>query len=181
MTHHRTKPQSPPREMENRLPAVPYFYATPNHDRVPLIEKVTNAWRDDKPVFDDSDDEYYTEKEETYCCDLEDEDSHLSRATTALSCRKVRRKMFVVLAILLLSFYAWKWYLRPIWAEKNSFVEGLNDENGTFGIQASNQFKDIIPVQELNKHSIPGGEGDAEGKRRLIFVGDVHGCKKERM
>jgi len=34
-------------------------------------------------------------------------------------------------------------------------------------------------LQELDPTLLPGGDSDPHGERRLIFVGDIHGCAKE--
>ena len=56
----------------------------------------------------------------------------------------------------------------------------MRHENGTFGIAQGGKFEHgEVRIQELRKELVPGGVGDADGKRRLVFVGDIHGCKDE--
>jgi hypothetical protein len=50
--------------------------------------------------------------------------------------------------------------------------------NGTFGIAKGGDF-DGTWLQDLDPRLLPGGEADEEGKRRLVFVGDIHGCADE--
>jgi hypothetical protein len=47
-----------------------------------------------------------------------------------------------------------------------------------FGSNVRPSFTDMVQVNDLPSNLVPGGEG-GDG-RRLIFVGDVHGCKEER-
>jgi len=41
-------------------------------------------------------------------------------------------------------------------------------------------FKDVIQVKTLEKELLPGKRKQGEHARRLVIVGDVHGCKLER-
>jgi hypothetical protein len=54
--------------------------------------------------------------------------------------------------------------------------------NGTYGVAKGGRHytdPDLTRLKRLDPNLLPGGPGDAPGKRRLVFVGDVHGCKKE--
>lgn len=52
------------------------------------------------------------------------------------------------------------------------------DKKGSkFGTNVRPSFTDMPHVKTLPDHLVPGVEGS---DRRLIFIGDVHGCKDER-
>lgn len=170
--------------------AFPYGRTFPDHElRRPLIEQVTNAWRDDEKKHplerlssDDSDDDdwdYYNSS--SHDSDL-DQCSWFYTVRSLLAQRRVRRSMFLIISLIVIIYYTWKWYLRPQWEEEALFMEGFNNRNGTWGMQIPKDtaFRDVVQVQDLEERHVPGGKGDEEGKRRLIFVGDVHGCREER-
>ncbi|KAK4503074.1 hypothetical protein PRZ48_006501 [Zasmidium cellare] len=148
----------------------------------PLIEQVSNQWKEK-----DSDTEkvpYYAEDDtrELGFCDLEDDGSCPNVSRDIVSSRRFRRMFAVTLLAALLLYYAWKHLVAPPleedWAYKEGFVA---QENGTYGIAKGGRDidPDLVRLQDLDKRLLPGGEADVEGKRRLVFVGDVHGCKEE--
>ena len=51
-------------------------------------------------------------------------------------------------------------------------------ENNTYEIAKGGYF-DGVRVQGFDTRLLPGGEEDPDGNRRLIFVGDIHGCARE--
>ncbi|KAF2434395.1 Ser/Thr protein phosphatase family protein-like protein [Tothia fuscella] len=51
----------------------------------------------------------------------------------------------------------------------------MSKNPNSFGANTRPQFTDMIHLQELETELIPGTEAD----RRLIFIGDVHGCSEE--
>jgi hypothetical protein len=55
----------------------------------------------------------------------------------------------------------------------------MAQRNGTYGIAHGGHDKDLVKIMNLDPGLLPGGIADPHGKRRLIFVGDVHGCKQE--
>ena len=83
--------------------------------------------------------------------------------------------LLVCLLLLGLAFWTWKWYLRSRWELQQGFMAY---ENGEFEIAKAHKF-DGTRLQELDPHLLPGGKHDPKGKRRLVFVGDIHGCAKE--
>lgn len=53
---------------------------------------------------------------------------------------------------------------------------------GWFGANALPRFDNIVQLRTLEPSLLPGevtSESDEHGGRRLIFIGDVHGCKDE--
>jgi hypothetical protein len=55
----------------------------------------------------------------------------------------------------------------------------MSQRNGTYGIARGGHDKDLVKIMNLDPDLLPGGVSDPHGKRRLIFIGDVHGCKQE--
>ena len=100
-----------------------------------------------------------------------------------LTARKVRRSTLLFLLLLILLWGNWEWWLRPLWDEHVSLRRALDERmrtgQGWFGTNMRPVFTDMIQLKTLDASLIP--QGGKTGKRnRLIFVGDVHGCKKER-
>lgn len=149
----------------------------------PLIDRVTNSWKDNRVAFDSkegySSDDDDDEQELTHCCDLDSPNSCPNVTYNIVTSRKFRRAMIIFLSVALLCYYGWKWYLRPGWERESILVDGFNHANGTFGTQMKEKFDDIIQLQELAPGYMPGGKFDPDGKRRLVFIGDIHGCNSE--
>lgn len=148
-----------------------------------LIDRVTNAWRDEKSnhlisLDDDEEPDFFDA--DGGCCDLESDKAWPNRAHHVVTNKTARRAMLLYIAIAALLFLAWHRYVRPAWRENSMYMDGLEAAEGSFGAQMTGQFKDLVQVQNLHKKHLPGGKHDEEGKRRLIFVGDIHGCKTER-
>lgn len=77
---------------------------------------------------------------------------------------------------------AWKWWLRPAWEEQRA-LEGMFEVQERLGFVFGNnvrpEFRDMVMVGKMDARHLPGREHGGEG-RRLVVVGDVHGCKDER-
>ncbi|KAF2836729.1 Metallo-dependent phosphatase [Patellaria atrata CBS 101060] len=141
-------------------------------DTRPLIEKVTNEWKSgakykDHDAYDDSFN--FSDKE------LAMSVSPILRA--ARIPRRIQRYLFVYLVLALGLFAGWRFVVRPSWEEhialEKTFV--AQPKKGIFGSNQRPQFSDMIQVKALDSSLLPStGE-----KERLVFVGDVHGCKDE--
>lgn len=95
--------------------------------------------------------------------------------------RRFRITLFWIFILCIgLTFWTWKWYLRPQMEEEREIREGFMTQNTNedFDVAKKKHF-DGVRMQELDPALVPGGEADPEGKRRLIFVGDIHGCAIE--
>ncbi|CAK3880706.1 Metallo-dependent phosphatase [Lecanosticta acicola] len=143
----------------------------------PLIEQVSNQWKSDKA------DPYGTDEEfqEIGFCDLDEEGSCANVSRDIVASRRFRRMIAYALLFGVALYYLWSRYVQPPlddeWAYKEGFV---SQKNGTYGIaQGGDLDADLVRIKDLDNHLLPGGPHDPDGKRRLVFVGDVHGCKKE--
>ena len=86
---------------------------------------------------------------------------------------------FQVLLLIALVLWACKWYLFPRLQEEWEIKEGfLAQENGTYGLAKGGHF-DGVRLHTLDAELVPGGVNDPDGKRRLVFIGDIHGCAHE--
>ena len=99
--------------------------------------------------------------------------------TQVLSAPRIRRWILIFLVSISLSWLYWERYGQDAWTERTTLNNAVNDRMnsnlGFFGTNKLPQFIDMTQVKTLDTHFIPG----ATGSKRLIFVGDVHGCHEE--
>ncbi|KAI4726807.1 Metallo-dependent phosphatase [Aureobasidium sp. EXF-10728] len=164
-------------------PSDRYLPAQYQYDNRPLIDRVVNNWhhqeekRSERSHYDsDSDDD--DDRELTHCCDLDSETSFVNLCHAFCINRKVRRAMFLLIVALSALFFLCSGFLLPAWREQQALEEGL-DNPDSFGHQMPDKLSGIIQLQQLPSDYTPGGASDPDGKRRLIFIGDIHGCKNE--
>ncbi|KAK5726709.1 hypothetical protein LTR15_002597 [Elasticomyces elasticus] len=147
---------------------------TTSYGHKPLIDQVTNGWRGDVKISEESGDY------EPGFCDIEDEGSCPNVSRDIVRSRRFRRMLALVAVFAILAYYAWQAYLRPRlledWEFKEGFMSGRG--NGTYGMARSGDF-DGTAIKDIDAALVPGGKADHEAKRRLVFIGDIHGCKKE--
>ncbi|KZF22987.1 Metallo-dependent phosphatase [Xylona heveae TC161] len=94
---------------------------------------------------------------------------------------RLRRHVFMLVAVLIACWLTWRFWLVPRLAEQDELLKEFNtnhEEDEQYGANALPQFTDVIHMQELDSRLLPraGSSGDS---RRLVIVGDVHGCKEE--
>jgi hypothetical protein len=102
---------------------------------------------------------------------------------------RFRRYVVVYLGLVLACWVGWQYFLFPRLKENSAVLQSLdpkqrNKVGGWFGTSALPQLEDVIQLKELDKALLPAKIAPEEGQsneRRLIFVGDVHGCKTECM
>ncbi|CAJ2502134.1 Uu.00g049870.m01.CDS01 [Anthostomella pinea] len=124
----------------------------------PLIAQVTNSWRNDEkaPGYTSSTDDVY----DLRLCDPEDKQS-LPNPRRSVITSRCFRIMIAVAFQCALFWYAYSWCTRP-----GMILARGGDFEGT-------RIMDIAAIY------VPGGSEDPHGKRRLVFVGDIHGCKDD--
>lgn len=101
-----------------------------------------------------------------------------------LRSRAFRRWAALYLILLTLGWAAWVYHLAPDLEYRNLLRESLTarrfNRGGWFGANVRVGFEGLRQVVELDRGLVPGsGVPDAKG-RRLVIVGDVHGCVDER-
>ena len=96
------------------------------------------------------------------------------------SAPRVRRYTLLLLMLLSLTLGNWRYWAGPTWTEhrllSQSSNERMKSNEGWFGENMRPDFLDMIQVKTLDQGLIPA----SEGQKRLIVIGDVHGCNDER-
>ena len=144
----------------------------------PLIDYCANEWEKypHQGSFRDSPDLELEDEEEEwydYCLDL-------------LRSRKTRRWAFVITSLLLSLIYLYS-TIQPRLAEERMLRESVQLREqvasgkllgGVFGNNIRPSFTDMIHMKTLDKSYLPGKD-DSKESGRLVFVGDIHGCREE--
>lgn len=125
------------------------------------------------------------EKATLRCHDGNGDDVACRTSTTMQSvCKPGRTRRMISLAILLAAgaYFCWSMFLRhnsaEAWAVR---AEAAVGDDGTYGVERHRVDKNLVRLKSLDENLLPGGKADPKGERRLVFVGDVHGCKEELM
>lgn len=96
-----------------------------------------------------------------------------------ISAPKLRRYLLLIIFIFLLPWTSWKWYGRPWWEEHKLLNDALDEKlrKGAtwYGLNLRPVFMDMVQLETLDVSELP----DGDSRRRLIFIGDVHGCSED--
>lgn len=107
--------------------------------------------------------------------------------TSIVTAPRFRRYVVVYLTLLVSCFVGWKFVLSPRLEEHSALLRSLDpnvkDEvGGWFGANALPTFDNIVQLRDLDPSYLPAekaAEPNQLNQRRLIMIGDVHGCKEE--
>jgi len=107
-------------------------------------------------------------------------------AISVVSAPRFRRYVLVYLTVFTLCWAGWAFVLSPTLEERENLRQSLDpteaDAGGWFGSNSLPRFDDLLQIGTLDPALVPGAEtGSKSGpsQKRLIVVGDVHGCKEE--
>ena len=96
------------------------------------------------------------------------------------SAPRVRRYVLLLLMLLSLTWGNWHYWAGPTWTENRLLSQALKERmktgEGWFGENMRPEFLDMVQVKTLDQDLVPG----REDRKRLIVIGDVHGCNDER-
>ncbi|KAJ5182801.1 hypothetical protein N7492_000417 [Penicillium capsulatum] len=144
----------------------------------PLFESVRNGWQSHAsaylPLPSDE-----TQKSPRW----------LQIAWSVVSAPRFRRYVVVYLTLFLLGWAGWGLLIHPRIKERGALLRSLDPSSkdevgGWFGTNSPPKFEGLIQLQTLDAQLVPGAaaegaEAKSKSRRRLIVVGDVHGCKEE--
>jgi len=158
------------------------------HTRQPLLSQVPGQPFDEKDYQcyhdnDDSDDTDYDEEDVPGCCDTKHKESCVSRVGAYVRSRRAAQLLAVLLGVGFVIFTCLHWIIYPALADlemQGGFQEHGEEMVETIGAARGGDLQHgAVKIQNLDEQFLPGGENDPHGKRRLVFVGDIHGCKDE--
>lgn len=151
------------------------------HSR-PLIDLVTNEWRNHPKYADDllatdtaadDDDSFFDFSEKGFFETVRHSSMRLSRRIP----RRIQRAILIYGILLALLWIGWKDFVKPDWELRSAMDTSLSKaDDQVFGTNMRPAFNDMIQVKELDEQFLP----EAHDGKRLVVVGDVHGCKEDR-
>ncbi|RAO68759.1 uncharacterized protein BHQ10_004771 [Talaromyces amestolkiae] len=99
---------------------------------------------------------------------------------------KFRRYLVVYAILLVFAYTGWEAVLQPMIKEHEEILTALNVDTlekvgGWFGTNVRPEFVDVVPMKTLDPTLLPSPERiqSLKSSRRLVIVGDVHGCQDE--
>ncbi|MCJ1436229.1 hypothetical protein MMC27_005607 [Xylographa pallens] len=144
------------------------YYKNASLTQRPLVNHIRNDWRTD-PRYGQS-----------YSPPLDGDEYGPPDCIQIMSAKKFRRVVGLLLVSLVFSCFAWAWWLGPKLSEhlmlKGSLDTRIKAGKGWFGVNMRPKFADMVQLETLDASLVPTG---GRGSKRLIVVGDVHGCKDE--
>lgn len=111
-------------------------------------------------------------------------------AVSVICASRFRRYLVLYLILALIGWAGWVFLLSPRLQERANLSYSLDPSTekaagGWFGKNSMPQFDDLTHIATLDPGLLPVArekvdKASARSSRRLVFVGDVHGCKEER-
>ena len=155
------------RDSEYRIPQHNARAYQSHHKRRPLIDLIRNEWKYNS----------YTPSSPS-----PGSPGHSSpNWIQVFSSPRVRRYVLLLLMLLSLTWGNWYYWAGPRWTEHRLLSQSLNARmkmrEGWFGENMRPEFLDMVQVKTIDQDLIPA----REDRKRLIVIGDVHGCGDERM
>lgn len=90
--------------------------------------------------------------------------------------RRVQRYLVIYITLVIATWFVWKTLVRPEWIIRKEINWSFNPNNKeVFGLNMMPEFADLVKVKKLDSALLPA----AEQKKRMVVVGDVHGCREE--
>jgi hypothetical protein len=97
----------------------------------------------------------------------------VQKATARLP-RRIQRHAMMYLLVLVLLWIAWRFHFGPRYARYRQEIRDMDEApEAAYGANKRPEFKDMIHLKTMDERHLPVGD------KRLVVVGDVHGCVKE--
>lgn len=152
--------------------------------RKPLVDYCTNEWRNN-PQQQSANHPYtlYAPDESPYEELYDKIEDWIDNIVDVIKAPRFRRLFFVVTFFLVTTIVLWVKVVEPYIAEERAAYESLTKETTAnagkvYGSNMRPQLPGMTQIMDLSPQYLPDSS-KAGYKRRLIFVGDIHGCKKE--
>lgn len=144
-----------------------HAYGYPRH-RLPLVSLIRNGWQSDS-----------RRQRRSNSPSGDPGSPTVPTISQILSAPRPRRWLFILLALLSLCLYWW-WHGAQAWREhkllKGAVKNRMQSDLGYFGTNMLPEFAGMTHLRSLDVGLVPR-IGD---NKRLIVIGDVHGCVVER-
>ncbi|KAF2203494.1 Metallo-dependent phosphatase [Delitschia confertaspora ATCC 74209] len=143
----------------------------------PLIHFASNNWNDAHDLDASDEDEAFYTADDDYL--IHPKWQAMAIRTKNRIPRRIQRYFFIYIVLLIVSYVAWRVYLGPQWEHNREEVRKMDAElKEVYGQNVRHEFTDTIQLKTLDRELVPGAHEGNEN-RRLIFIGDVHGCREE--
>ena len=133
-----------------------------SHHRRPLIDRIQNRWRSSAPS------------------ELSPSSPLPPSFSQIISAPKFRRYLLIILLVFLIPWSCWRYMLKSLWEDHQILDNALNKQLGKgaayYGLNVRPAFRDMIQLQTWDTSLLSLGDQT----KRLMFIGDVHGCYDER-
>ena len=147
----------------------PHPHANTQNRPRPLIEQIPD-YRDDLDVSDEEDGFYSRDDDFLIPPKFQ---AAITRTTDRIP-RRIKRYSLTYLAIFVLFLISWWSYFGPRRAAQQAELHLMdNTPTMSYGNNVRPAFKGMIQVSDMDEQHLPSHN------KRLIFIGDVHGCKDE--
>ncbi|KAL9112766.1 MAG: hypothetical protein Q9227_003069 [Pyrenula ochraceoflavens] len=148
--------------------------------RRPLVDYCVNDWKKDPKYYSDPFSDPESETDEVF-------DRLIAVLLSPRSRRRALRVVFILLVLIFLFLIDYNVpQLGPRRRAENELLislttKGKNRAGGWFGTNVRPSFPDVVQVQTLNSTYLPQEMPPVHVKdqKRLIIIGDVHGCRSE--
>ncbi|OJJ48343.1 hypothetical protein ASPZODRAFT_14484 [Penicilliopsis zonata CBS 506.65] len=144
----------------------------------PLIDFVKNEWQTNS--------KYHYHSASSSPSNTSDAPRWVQITLSLIAAPRFRRYVLVYVILLISCWACWKQVLSPRLEEHAALISSLDvhtkdQVGGWFGTNALPQFDDLVKIRTLDPSLLPSDTKATSGpsQRRLIVVGDVHGCKAE--
>lgn len=145
----------------------------------PLIDTVRNGWQSHSDLA------YHSQQ---YSSPSGNKNQGYAQvAMSVVSAPRFRRYVLIYLTLFLLGWAGWTFLLYPRLQERAHLLQSLDPTldiraGGWFGTNSVPKFDGLTLIETLDPSLVPGAPSKmkhAGSRRRLVIVGDVHGCKEE--
>ncbi|KAJ4986433.1 ser/thr protein phosphatase family (calcineurin-like phosphoesterase) [Stagonosporopsis vannaccii] len=161
-----------------------------SYDRIPIVSQVSPAamsyrdyphaqrslidliptHHDDVDASDEEDDFYSKEDDQLINPKLQ----ALITQTSNRVPRRLQRCVVIVIAVAFVFLTSWKAFLGPRHAAQLQELKDMDEApTMSYGSNVRPEFKGMIQIRDMDSQHLP------KKGHRLVFVGDVHGCREE--
>jgi hypothetical protein len=148
--------------------AYPFPQNGDSGNQKPLISYVKNDWKNSP----------------RYSWDLDQDDDICPEGWMDILCsRACKRYILIYLVLMVVAWISWFGYYGPAYVKYSYLQESLkarfDGDYGYFGMNRRVQFAGMKHLERLDRKLVPGSEVKGVEGRRLVVVGDIHGCVDE--